>query len=97
MRTVTLTDDEITDIKDALQEAHNMTGYFDVLIGLRDDLLIVQATGWVDLEGYEEPGTGYWVEEHREAGLSLTGNYEDEDVIIDSRSEDDVFQWLMKK
>ena len=81
----TLTEAEIALIKDALAEAHEQDGRFNVEVEL-DDMTIV-AKGWLELDGYREDdyynGTGAWIETVRNGHVELTGYTESERVDID--------------
>ncbi len=81
MDSLTLTQDQMSKVLDELNGIG--TGSFDIEIEI-DDTLTVQATGWLEIDGYVEDdyfsGTGAFVETYRAANIELTAQVYDEET-----------------
>lgn len=88
MRTITLTDEQMQEVYNALDDVEDGNFETEVEIELENDvMLIITATGWLETDGYVEDdyhcgymnGTGAYVETYRSASVELSATLYDED------------------
>lgn len=82
MKTIELSESQKKQVLHALQDIYFEGGTIDMLIEFEqgDNDIVVEAEGWVDIDGYTEDdfhcgymkGTGGWIETSREADITLT-------------------------
>lgn len=106
MKKITLTEAQIAQIKESLEQYHDCTDKFDFEIDFTDDNLAVQVKGWIEVESYCEDdyhcgygkGTGAWVESYRNADVELTGEQYDDNgstkVSIADESIKEIYEYL---
>lgn len=108
MRTIILTDEQMQEVYNALDDVEDGNFETEVEIELENDvMLIITATGWLETDGYVEDdyycgymnGTGAYVETYRNATVELTATIYDEDgdeieCVLDSQHEHDADRYL---
>lgn len=90
MTQIELTKAQLDMLKNELAEVSCTGGKFDIDVVMGDDLN-VNASGWVEIDGYREDdyqsGTGAFVETYRNAHVELKGwaydHLEEEDVEVE--------------
>jgi len=95
MRQIELTREQREQVMNALAKVHDREGDFDIDIDLGD--LMVNASGYIDIDGYVEDdymnGTGAWVETFRYASVEIYA-YDEEGELVIGHLRDEVVDYL---
>lgn len=94
MKTIRLTAEQRKQLMNALAEVRNEEGRFEKEVLLDEDLLIV-ARGSMDVDCYQESGTGAWIESRRNAWVELTAyDGKGDECYVDALTEQEADDYL---